>query len=264
MDSSLKILFIGDIVGRPGRRAIKELLPGLIVRYSPDLVIANGENSAGGFGITPSIYDELRELHVDVVTSGNHIWDRKEVCSFINDADYLLRPANYPSGVPGKGWLVFECASGVRVGVVNLSGRVFMDEMDCPFRVGREIVEELGRITPVIVVDMHAETTSEKMAVGWFLDGRVSAVVGTHTHVQTADERVLPGGTAFITDTGMTGPVDSVIGIKKELVLERFLTRMPVRFDVAGGRTELQGVVIRIDPANGRAQGIERIREVLR
>lgn len=263
MQDKIKVLFIGDIVGKPGRVAVRELLPRLVGRYSPDIVIANGENAAGGFGITPDIADELMGLQVDVITSGNHIWDKKEVYEYLGAERRLLRPANYPQGSPGAGSGVYECPSGAKVGVVNLMGRVFMDCLESPFVTGAELVRKLRETTQIIIVDFHAETTSEKMALGWHLDGLASALVGTHTHVQTADERVLAGGTAFITDAGMTGPIDSVIGMKKEIILERFLTHMPVRFDVATKNVELQGVFITIDAASGKAVSIERIKEPL-
>lgn len=257
---AVKVLFIGDIVGRPGRQAVRGLLPDLIEGYSIDLVIANGENAAGGFGITPAIAEELLSLKIDILTSGNHIWDKKEMVDYIRDKEWLLRPANYPPGVPGFGSTVIKTQTGVQVGVINLCGRVFMDNLDCPFRVGEEIVNQLWAVTPLIVVDMHAEATSEKAAMGWFLDGKVSAVIGTHTHVQTADERILPQGTAFITDIGMTGSVHSVIGIQKELILGRFLTQMPRKFEVATKGVQLQGVVISIDPDNGKAIALERVK----
>lgn len=256
----LKVLFIGDIVGRPGRLAVRELLPRLVGNYSPDLVIANGENAAGGFGITPEIAEELKKLQVDVITSGNHIWDKKDIYDYIRSERRLLRPANYPAGAPGSGWGVYECAGGAKVAVVNLMGRVFMDCLECPFRVGSELVGKLREEAQVVIVDMHAETTSEKMALAWHLDGLASAVIGTHTHVQTSDERVLAGGTAFITDAGMTGPTESVIGMKKEIILERFLGQMPVRFDVATKGVELQGVVVTIGLGDGKARKIERIK----
>lgn len=257
-----KILFIGDIIGRPGRLAVRELLPRLVGRHSPDLIIANGENASGGFGITPDTAVELRKLHIDVITTGNHIWDKKEVYDYLRSEKTILRPGNYPAGAPGAGWGMFECASGVKVGVVNLMGRVFMDSLECPFRVGREAVMRLRQETPVIVVDFHAEATSEKAALANYLDGLVSAVIGTHTHVQTADERVLPGGTAFITDAGMTGPMDSVIGVKKEIIIQRFLTQLPIRFEVATKKVELQGVIVSVDDG-GRAERIERIKASL-
>jgi len=263
MQDHIKILFIGDIIGKPGRIAVRELLPRLAGRFNPDIVIANGENAAGGFGITPEIAEELRKLQVDVITSGNHIWDKKEVYDYLGTQDRLLRPANYPQGSPGAGFCVYECPSGVKVGVVNLIGRVFMDCLDSPFVVGMELVRKVREVTPIVVIDFHAETTSEKMALGWHLDGLASAVIGTHTHVQTSDERVLNLGTAFITDAGMTGPIDSVIGMKKEIILERFLTHLPVRFDVASKNVELQGVFITVDAATGKAASIERIKEPL-
>lgn len=263
MSEETKILFIGDIVGRPGRIALRELLPRLVGRYGPDLVIANGENAAGGFGITPEIADEIKKLQVDVITTGNHIWDKREVYEYLNVQGWILRPANYPKGSPGAGLGIYECPSGVKVAVVNLMGRVFMDCIESPFIVGMELVKKARETTPIVIVDFHAETTSEKMALGWHLDGLASAVVGTHTHVQTADERVLASGTAFITDAGMTGPTDSVIGIKKEIILERFLTHMPMRFDVATKGVELQGTFVTVDTASGKALRIERVKEPL-
>lgn len=264
MTEATKILFIGDIIGRPGRNAIKELLPKIVAGHSPDVVIANGENVAGGFGITQGIYEELKDLNIDVITTGNHVWDRKEILDFLKPgvAD-LIRPANYPSGTPGAGCTVFKAASGTKIGVLNLSGRVFMDALDCPFRVGSNAVKMLRQETNVIIVDMHAETTSEKQAMGWFLDGRVSAVIGTHTHVQTSDERILTNGTAYITDAGMTGPTDSVIGMKKETIIETFITKLPSRFEVATKGVELQGVVVTIDRSDGKATAIERVKQAM-
>jgi len=258
-----RILFVGDIIGKPGRTAMLSLMPGLIGEFAPDLVIANGENAAGGFGITPDIAGEIRECGVDVITTGNHVWDRKEICDYIEGSRYLVRPANYPEGSPGAGSVVVESRSGARVGVVNLAGRVFMDDLDCPFAVGRRVVDAVRAETPVVLVDIHAETTSEKAAIGWFFNGEVSAVVGTHTHVQTADETILSGGTAFITDAGMTGPTDSVIGMRKDIVLERFTTQMPRRFEVATKGVELQGVFITAQSETGRALSIERIKRPL-
>lgn len=260
MSGLATILFIGDIIGRPGRLAVRELLPRLVGKYCPDIVIANGENASGGFGITPDTANELRRLHIDVITSGNHIWDKKEVHDFLRAGSTVLRPLNYPSGAPGIGSAVYECPSGVKVGVLNLIGRVFMDSLDCPFRTGREAVLKLRQETPVIFVDFHAEATSEKAALANYFDGIVSAVVGTHTHVQTSDERILPGGTAFLTDAGMTGPVDSVIGVKKELIIQKFLTQLPVRFEVASRAVELQGVVVTVDATDGKTKKIERIK----
>jgi hypothetical protein len=262
--SAVKILFISDIIGKPGRLALRGLLPDLVYEFGPDAVIANGENAAGGFGITAEVYAELKALGVDVITSGNHIWDRKDLLEYLDNSADILRPGNYPSHTPGKGSTVFTCASGVKIGVVNLLGRVFMNAVDCPFRVGRGLVDKLRKETKIIVMDMHAETTSEKTATAWYFDGSVSAVIGTHTHVQTSDERILPKGTAFITDAGMTGPMDSVIGMRKEKVLEKFISSMPVRFEVAKGDVELQGVFISINPENGNALEIRRIKKSLK
>lgn len=259
MSGNTKILFIGDIIGRPGRNAVRELLPALVNRHSPDIVIANGENAAGGFGITPDVADELKRLEIDVITTGNHVWDKKEIYEYIKKEGRLIRPANYPAGAPGRGWGVFECSNDVKVGVLNLLGRVFMESVECPFKTGLGAVARIREETQVIIVDMHAETTSEKAAMGWYLDGQVSAVIGTHTHIQTSDERVLPNGTAFITDAGMTGPTDSVIGMRKESIIERFISQMPVKFDVAARGVELQGVVITVG-ADGRARSIERLK----
>ncbi len=254
-----KILFIGDIVGKPGRVAVRELLPALIEDYRIDLVVANCENAAAGFGVTRDIVEELFRSRVDVLTSGNHIWDKKEVLEFVEDYETLLRPANYPDGVPGFGSVVVPSPTGSPIGVINLAGRVFMHSLDCPFRSAEKEIEKLKKKTSTIVVDMHAEATSEKQALGWFLDGRVSAVLGTHTHVQTADERILPNGTAYITDLGMTGPFDSIIGTRKDVVLERFLRNMPNKFDVARGDVRLQGIVLGVDQASGKALEIERL-----
>ena len=255
----MKILFIGDIVGKPGRRAVKELLPSLVSGHDVDMVIANCENAASGFGITREVVEELYDTHIDVLTSGNHVWDKKEVMEFIDDYESLIRPANYPAGVPGAGSVLMPTVSGQYVGVLNLAGRIFMHPVDCPFTVAKKEIERLKSRTSVIIVDIHAEATSEKRALGWYLDGEVSAVLGTHTHVQTADNEVLPNGTAYISDAGMTGPFDSVIGIKKDTIIERFLTQIPNRFDVAKNDVRLQGVVIDIDTQSGRANAIERI-----
>ncbi|HXW92734.1 MAG TPA: TIGR00282 family metallophosphoesterase [Terriglobales bacterium] len=260
----MQILFIGDIFGRPGRTIVKERLPGLVKEQTIDLVIANGENAAAGFGITPALAEELLEMGIDVLTSGNHIWDKREVITYFEAADgnpystarRLLRPANYPPGMPG--WGIYQGSKGeVPYAVLNLQGRVFMAANDDPFRVADQLLSQTT--AKVVLVDMHAEATSEKIAMGWYLDGRVTAVVGTHTHVPTADERVLPRGTAYITDVGMTGPYDSVIGIKKELIVERFLTNMPTRFEAATGDVRLHGIVVDCDEKSGRARTIERI-----
>ncbi|MCX5668404.1 MAG: TIGR00282 family metallophosphoesterase [Candidatus Omnitrophica bacterium] len=259
----MRILFIGDIVGEPGRRAIKELVPKIVKREKIDFVIANGENTAGGSGITPMIVDELLGYGVDVITSGDHIWKRKEILDRIAEDARILRPANYPSEAPGFGATVVASRSGVEVGVINLIGRVFMQAVECPFKTVKREIEKMKNKTRIIIVDMHAEATSEKVALGWFLDGMVSAIIGTHTHIQTADEKILPKGTAFLTDAGMTGPYDSVIGRKKEQILNRFITQMPTKFEMAEGDVQLHGAIIDIDEKTGMAESIKRVREKL-
>lgn len=258
----MKILFIGDVVGRPGRRAIEALLPGLRGQWAPDLVVANGENAAGGIGLTRPVADELFALGIDVLTGGNHIWDKKDAADLVANDRRILRPANYPPGTPGRGAGVFETAAGRPVGIVNLQGRVFMQDIDCPFRAGASLVAELRARTPVVLVDIHAEATSEKIALGWHLAGAATAVLGTHTHVQTADERILERFTALISDVGMTGPYDSVIGVRKELSIGRFLTQLPQRFEVAGGRLMLNAVLVEANEATGAATAIHRIAEL--
>ncbi|MFZ5597503.1 MAG: TIGR00282 family metallophosphoesterase [Bacillota bacterium] len=255
----MRLLMIGDIVGRPGRRAVKDNLPELVSRYGIDIVIANGENAAGGNGITRDLARELFSYGVDVITMGNHVWNQKEIMSYIDKEDRIIRPANYPPGTPGSGSGVFRAGNGVEIGVINISGRVFMQELDCPFRKGDEMVKLLKERVGIIFIDFHAEASSEKVAMGWYMDGRVAAVCGTHTHVQTADERVLPGGTAYISDVGMTGPADSVIGVKKELVIEKFITQMPRRFEVADGLYQFNAVLVEVDENSTRALGIQRI-----
>ncbi len=255
----MKILLIGDIIGKPGRKVVKRFVPDAVYQREIDLVIANCENAAGGFGVTREVVEELYRNNIDVLTSGNHIWNKKETAEFIEDYKTLLRPANYPEGLPGKGSVLVRTSSGSFVGVINLMGRVFMRPLDCPFRAAEREIEKLKGKTSVIIVDIHAEATSEKQAIGWFLDGRVSAVLGTHTHVQTADERILPGGTAYITDVGMTGPFDSVIGIKKDIVLERFLTSVSNKFDVANQNVWLQGTIVDVDEDSGKSVSIERL-----
>ena len=255
----MKILFIGDIVGSPGRMAVRELLPPLIAKKKIDFVIANCENAAAGFGVTKKNVEELYSYHIDVLTSGNHIWNKKEVLAFIGDQERLLRPANYPSTTPGAGSVLIPLKTGEYVGVLNLAGRIFMQPIDCPFVAAKNKIAELREKTKIIIVDIHAEATSEKKALGWYLDGEVSAVLGTHTHVQTADEEILPQGTAYISDVGMTGPFDSVIGIKKEIIIERFLTQMPNKFEVAEDDIRMQGVIMNIDEASGKANSIDRI-----
>ena len=256
----MKLLFIGDIFGKPGREIVRRGLPALVERHGIDFVIANGENSAAGFGVTGDIADALFGYGIDVMTSGNHIWDKKEVLDYIPRQTKLLRPANFPAGVPGRGSYLGRTRTGEPVGVINVMGRVFMTPLDDPFAVVLREIDALRAKTRVILVDFHAEATSEKVAMAWHLDGRVTAVLGTHTHVQTADERLLPKGTAYITDLGLTGPVDSVIGVEPELALGRFLSQMPNRFEPAKGPAMLQGAVIRIDPETGRGLSIERLR----
>jgi metallophosphoesterase (TIGR00282 family) len=255
----MRILFIGDIVGRPGRQLVKIGLAALVSRHAIDLVIANAENAAAGFGITREIGDEFLDLGVDVMTSGNHIWDKKEALDYIGTEPRLLRPANYPAGAPGSGSYVARTRDGQSVGVVNVMGRVFMLNIDDPFTVASKEVEILRQRTRVIFVDFHAEATSEKAAMGWHLDGKVAAVIGTHTHVQTADERILPKGTAFLTDAGMTGPHDSIIGVEIEPALGRFLNALPARFETATANPRLNAVVVDVDEKTGLATDIERL-----
>jgi metallophosphoesterase (TIGR00282 family) len=255
----MRILMVGDVYGEPGRAALAKLLPGIKQEHQIALTVANVENAAGGFGITPTLGKWFLDQGVDVMTSGNHIWDKKEVVPYIGKENLLLRPANYPSGTPGTGFITVK-SGPYRIGVLNLMGRVFMNPIDCPFRKADEVVAELRRETAIILVDMHAEATSESLAMGWYLDGRVSAVVGTHRHVQTADERVLPGGTAYITDLGLTGPTDGVIGVDRDQIIQRFLTQMPMRFETAKGPAALSGAVITVDPETGRASDIRRLR----
>jgi len=261
----MRILFIGDIFGRPGRTIVRERLPEMVKQHSVDLIIANGENAAAGFGITGALAEELFEMGIEVLTSGNHIWDKREILEFFESANgnpysparRLLRPANYPSTLPGWGLFQGKTKANVPDPGMNLQGRVFMTSNDDPFRVADEL---LKRVTEkVILVDIHAEATSEKISMGWYLDGRVTAVLGTHTHIPTADEHVLPNGTAYQTDVGMTGPYDSVIGVKKELVINRFLTNMPARFEAASGDVRLCAVVIDCDESSGKARSIKRI-----
>lgn len=258
-DATLRILFIGDIVGRPGRDLMRKGLERLTEAAGADLVIANVENAAAGFGITREIGDALLGCGVDVMTTGNHVWDRREAIDYIGTEPRLLRPANYPAGTPGNGSYLSRTSAGRPVGVVNVMGRVFLPSLDDPFAVVTREVERLRSRTRVIVVDVHAEATSEKQAMGWHLDGTVTAVLGTHTHVQTADERILPGGTAYLTDVGMTGPHDSIIGMDKAGVLDRFRTGMPIKMEAASGDPRLNGVLLVADEATGRALAITRI-----
>jgi len=255
----MKILFIGDIVGKPGREAVAKLVPELKKEYGLDFVIANAENAAGGSGITAKVAEELFSYPVDVLTSGDHIWKKKEIFEIINQEQRILRPLNFPAGTPGSGWGVFKTAKGIKVGVISCLGRVFLEALECPFKTTKAAVEAISKETNIIIVDIHAEATSEKVALGWYLQGQVSAVLGTHTHIQTADERILPLGSAYITDVGMTGPYDSVIGRRVEDVLERFITSVPVRFEVAQDNIQLAGVVLDIDENTGRARSIVRV-----
>jgi metallophosphoesterase (TIGR00282 family) len=254
----MRLLFIGDIVGSPGRRIVHDRLQDIVAQRSVDLVIANAENSAAGFGITPKIAEDLIALGISVLSGGNHIWDRKEMFEYFPHEPRLLRPANFPPGSPGSGLYVGE-KNGMKFAVLNLQGRTFMTPIDDPFRTASAELEKIPPDVKVILVDMHAETTSEKQAMGWFLDGRVSAVVGTHTHVATADARILPGGTAFITDVGMTGPHDSVIGMEKDPIIRRFQDALPARFSVAEGNVQMNTVFIDVNPEDGRAVNIERV-----
>lgn len=252
-------LFIADIIGRPGRQVVSEMLPSLRREFGIDLCVANCENASGGKGVTVKVAKTLFSYGIDVLTSGNHVWNHKEILPYLESCANILRPANYPPGVMGSGSGIFHLSNGLPVGILNLQGRVFMRELDCPFRVALQRIAELNEVTRVVLVDFHAEATSEKMAMGWYLDGKVSGVVGTHTHVQTADERILPKGTAYITDAGMTGPHDSIIGVETDIVLDRFLTQMPARFDPAKGNLKFCGVVITVEADTGRARHIQRL-----
>lgn len=255
----IKILFIGDIVGKPGRETVKKVLPSLKAKFLPDIIIANGENSAAGMGINEKKYQEMIEIGIDVITLGNHVWHNKEFLKDIEKCDRAVRPANYPPGTPGKDRIIYK-----GVGIINLLGRVFMKEMDCPFRAAETVISGFKKETNIILVDMHAEATSEKAALGWYLDGRVSAVIGTHTHVQTADERILPNGTAYITDVGMVGAYNSVIGVDKDPIIERFLTCIPKRFTVEeNGPRIFNAVIMDVDQNTGKTKEIKRIFELL-
>lgn len=255
----MNILFVADIYGSPGRRAVRDLMPEIVSSMGIDFVIANVENAAAGFGVTKEILEELKGLGVECMTSGNHIWDRRESMPLLDQEPLLLRPHNYPAGAPGCGSKVFTTKAGVKIGVLNLMGRVFMRELDCPFRVADREVARLREEAAVILLDFHAEATAEKVALGWYLDGRISALLGTHTHIQTADERILAKGTGYITDAGMTGPHDSVIGVRKELAIKKFLSLLPTRFEPAEGDVRLNGVHLDIDESTGRCRHIERI-----
>lgn len=255
----MRILAIGDVIGRPGRQAVRSLVPGLRSKYSLDLVIANGENAAGGVGLTPETAQELLRGGVDVLTTGNHIWDHKEIVPFLGETVSIVRPLNFPPGVPGKGYLEIG-----QVLVVNLVGRTFMASVDCPFRAMDDLLPRVKRGPKIIIVDFHAEATAEKGAMGWYLDGRVSAIYGTHTHVGTIDARVLPGGTAFVTDIGMVGPEDSVIGDERTSVIDRFVRRMPHRVAVGQGNVTFNAILVDIDEASGKARSISRLDMLVR
>ena len=255
----MNILFVGDVVGSQGREMIDEYVPKLKEKYRPQITIINGENAAGGKGITEKIYRGFLEVGAQAVTLGNHTWDNREIFDFIETAKYLVRPANFPINNPGKG-IVYLKYNSQEIAIISLQGRTFMPVIDCPFQKADELIEEASKRTPFIFVDFHAEATSEKQAMGWYLDGRVSAVIGTHTHVQTADNRILPSGTAYMSDVGMTGPYDGILGMEREVVLKRFLTNLPVRFEVPkDGRKQLSAVLIMLDSKTGKAKKIERI-----
>jgi hypothetical protein len=254
----MKIFFVGDIVGRPGRDALKDHLNNILDSRGVDLCIANAENAAAGNGLTPRLGNELLALNIDVLTSGNHIFDKKEVLPYFEQEPRLLRPANYPPSAPGKGLWIGQTKNGIGYAVLNLQGRVFMPSIDCPFRTCEALLASLPSSIKIVFVDFHAEATAEKQAMGCFLDGRVSALVGTHTHVATADEQVLPGGTAYISDVGMTGPHDSIIGVEKDIILSKFVGQMPAKFETAKGDVRINAVEVEVDPETGRALDIQR------
>lgn len=256
----MKFLFIGDIVGSPGRDTVKNVLPQLKLENKIDVVIANAENAAGGNGLTERVANELFDNGVDFITLGNHAWDKKDILDFIDKEERIIRPANYPPGTPGKGYRVFT-KNGIKLSIVNLQGRIYMQPLECPFRAMDNILLQIADQTKIVIVDIHAEATSEKMAMGYYLDGRVSAVLGTHTHIQTADDKILPKGTGYITDVGMTGPYESILGVKKENIIARFLTQIPNRFEVATGMSQLNAVFIDIDIDTGRTIKIERLQK---
>lgn len=255
----MNIMFIGDVVGSAGREMVKDYLPRLKRKYQPTFIVVNGENSANGRGITEKIAKELFEAGAHAITLGNHAWDNKEVFDFIEGEPRLIRPANFPEGAPGKGITYIKQPEG-ELAIINLQGRAFLPPLDCPFTIASRLVEQARKRTKYIFVDFHAEATSEKQALGWYVDGKISALVGTHTHVQTADERILPQGTGYLTDVGMTGPMDGILGMEREAVIKKFLTQLPVRFEVAGGPTQLNGVLITLDKMTGQAKGLRRIR----
>ncbi|MDN9011518.1 TIGR00282 family metallophosphoesterase [Brevibacillus laterosporus] len=255
----MKLLFIGDIVGSPGREIVKEYVPRLKRKYAPDLIVVNGENSAHGRGITRKIANELFQVGVQAITMGNHTWDNREVFDFIDEDSRIVRPANFPEGTPGRGLTYVQTHVG-EVAIINVQGRTFLPPLMCPFETAERLVEEARKRTKFIFVDVHAEATSEKQALGWYLDGKISAMVGTHTHVQTGDERILPNGTGYITDAGMCGPTDGILGMERSAVIKKFLTQLPVRFEVAEGPTQLNGVLFTLDNSTGKTTKIDRIR----
>jgi len=258
----LRILFIGDIVGNAGRKAAKQMIAVLKKEKSFDFCIANSENAAGGSGITYLVAQELYKSGIDAITMGNHTWAKKEILNFIDSDSKIVRPANYPSTLPGKGSIIIEGEKG-KIGVLSIMGRVYMDSIDCPFKAAEREIEYLKKHVKVVIVDVHAEATSEKCALAWYLDGRVSCVLGTHTHVQTADERILPCGTGFITDVGMTGPYEGILGVEKEIIINRFINHMPEKFQLAQGKTQFNAVLVEVDETNGKTLSIERIIKVL-
>ncbi|HNR67399.1 MAG TPA: TIGR00282 family metallophosphoesterase [bacterium] len=258
MSDLINVLFIADIIGRPGLELVQFFLPGLRKKHDIDFCIANGENGYNGLGLTEQLATQYRNLGIDVITGGNHTWNQPEFRNYLRNESRVLRPLNYPEAVPGKGSIVVETRKG-KIAVLNAQGRTFMYAIDCPFLRTKHEIEKLKQETPILLIDFHAEATAEKMAFAWFLDGQVSAVIGTHTHVQTADERILPGGTAYITDAGMTGPHDSVIGMDTDVAIKRFITQLPERYRVGHGNNRLCGVVVRIEKESGRAREIERL-----
>jgi metallophosphoesterase (TIGR00282 family) len=259
----LRVLAIGDIVGKPGRQALSKVLPELKKELMVDLVVANGENAAGGFGLTIPVAQEIWTSGVDIITSGNHIWKKREIYPLLDGEKHLIRPANYPPGAPGRGWTIWQSNDNIRVAVVNLAGRTFLETLDCPFRLIDTLLLELRQQSDIIIIDFHAEATSEKIAFGWYMDGRASLVFGTHTHVQTADERILPQGTGYITDAGMTGPRDGVLGVDRDIIIQRFISQLPNRFTLATGDVDIMGVWADIDPLTGRTFHIERLYRTL-
>lgn len=258
----MKVLFIGDVVGNPGRRAVKEMIPDIRKVYDFDFCFANCENAAGGSGITYPVAQELYKSGIDAITMGNHTWSKREVLNFIETDSRIVRPANYPQETPGRGFAIIE-KGDLKIGIVNIQGRVYMDPVDCPFKAAERDLELLKKHVKPVVLDIHAEATSEKYALAWHLDGKVSCVLGTHTHVQTSDERILPNGTAYITDVGMTGPYDGILGMDKDIVIKKFITQMPVRFELAQGKVQFNAVIIDIDEKTGKTNSIERISKVL-